>query len=68
MRYVWTTWQALRLEAADLELFPQLEAVFSATGTVKRFARTFLERGIRVASAKAMNAGWSLNFVWDTFH
>ena len=56
LRYVWTTWQAPRFEAADLKLFPQLEAIFSATGTLKRFAKPFLERGIRVASAKAINA------------
>jgi phosphoglycerate dehydrogenase-like enzyme len=56
VRFAWTTWHAPKLSADDLQLLPQLEVVFSATGTVKRFARPFLERGIRVCSAKAMNA------------
>jgi phosphoglycerate dehydrogenase-like enzyme len=56
VRYAWVTWQAPQLTADDLDLLPQLELVLSATGTVKRFARPFLERGIRVCSAKAINA------------
>ena len=56
VRYAWTTWHAPQLTAEDLALLPNLEVVFSATGTVKRFARPFLERGVRVCSAKAMNA------------
>jgi phosphoglycerate dehydrogenase-like enzyme len=56
VRYVWTTWQAPKLTVDEVALLLDLEVVFSATGTVKRFARPFLEQGIRVCSAKAMNA------------
>lgn len=53
---VWTTWNAPKLSVEDLAHFPHLRLVLSATGTVKSFARPFLERGVRVCSAKAANA------------
>jgi len=51
-----STWGMPRLEPAQLDLLPKLEAVFYGAGSVKGFAPPLLERGIVVVSAWAANA------------
>ncbi|VXB09011.1 Phosphoglycerate dehydrogenase [Microbacterium sp. 8M] len=56
-RIMLTGWGAPRIDAAVLDLAPQLEAVVHTAGTVKTFldAEAF-RRGIRVSTAAAANA------------
>lgn len=57
VKYIFSTWG---MEAPDEEqirrLFPSLEAVFYGAGTVQKFARPFLNCGVKVFSAWAANA------------
>ena len=57
VKYIFSTWG---MEAPDEEqirsFFPALEAVFYGAGTVQKFARPFLNCGIKVFSAWAANA------------
>ncbi len=52
---IFSTWGMPRLEAAQLDLLPNLKIVFYAAGSVQGFARPFLERGIQVVSAWQAN-------------
>lgn len=57
VRFIFSTWyMPLFSEREIKELFPDLEAVFYAAGTVKYFAEPFLNAGIRVFSAASANA------------
>lgn len=54
---IFSTWGMSVLTAEEIEAcFPKLECVFYAAGTVQKFARPFIERGIKVYSAWAANA------------
>ncbi len=53
---IFTSWLMPALQSEQLDLLPSLKAVFYAAGTVKKFARPFLERGITVVSAWQANA------------
>ena len=56
VRYLFSTWGMPVFEKDEIrEIFPNLEAVFYAAGSVQRFARPFLELGIPVFSAWAAN-------------
>lgn len=56
LEVVFSTWGMPALTHVDLERLPSLRAVFYAAGTVKGFARPFLERKITVCSAWGANA------------
>lgn len=53
---LFSTWGMPELSAGELDLFPKLQAVFYAAGSVKRFAPPLLDRNILVVSAWAANA------------
>lgn len=56
-RFIFTTWGMEVFTQAEIQaLFPKLEAVFYAAGSVQRFARPFLSNGVRIFSAWAANA------------
>ena len=56
VRFIFSTWGMPIFEKEEIsEIFPNLEAVFYAAGSVQRFARPFLELGIHVFSAWAAN-------------
>ena len=56
VQYVFTTWGMPEWNHAEIEeFFPSLKALFYAAGSVKSFARPFLEKGIRVYSAGVAN-------------
>jgi phosphoglycerate dehydrogenase-like enzyme len=57
VEFFFSTWGAPLLNQGQLEqYFPQLKAVFYAAGSVQRFARPYLERGIRIFCAADANA------------
>ncbi len=57
VRFIFTKWGMTAFSDEEIGLFfPNLEAVFYASGSVKGFAGEFLTRGIRVFSAAAANA------------
>lgn len=56
VRVAFGTWGFPTLTPEELDLLPNLEAVFYGAGSVQYFARPFLERGITVVSAWAANA------------
>ncbi len=56
LEVIFATWGMLVLNETHLDRMPNLKAVFYAAGTVKFFARPFLERGIIVVSCAASNA------------
>ncbi|XHR30454.1 MAG: hydroxyacid dehydrogenase [Chthoniobacteraceae bacterium] len=56
LEVIFSTWKMPRLRPEHLCRLPNLKAVFYAAGTVKAFARPFLERGILVVSAWHANA------------
>ncbi len=56
VRVAFGTWGFPELTSEELDRLPNLEAVFYGAGSVQRFARPFLERGITVVSAWAANA------------
>lgn len=56
-RYIFSRWGMPILTSLEIaQYFPNLEAVFYAAGSVKSFARPFLEKGIKVISATSVNA------------
>ncbi len=55
-RYIFSTWYMPEFTVEEItELFPSLECIFYAAGTVKYFAEPFLKRGVRVFSASKAN-------------
>lgn len=57
VRAIFSTWGMPALDEESIaRLFPRLEAVFYAAGSVQGFARPFLRRGVRVFSAWGANA------------
>ncbi|MBQ3075598.1 MAG: hydroxyacid dehydrogenase [Clostridia bacterium] len=56
VRFIFSTGGMPEFDKEEIaEIFPRLEAVFYAAGSVQRFARPFLESGIQVFSAWAAN-------------
>ena len=53
---IFSTWDMPTLTAAEVERLPALRAVFYAAGSVKEFARPYLERQVTVCSAWGANA------------
>ena len=46
------TWEMPRLSEAELaEYFPNLKLLIYVAGSVQKFARSYLHRGVRIASA-----------------
>jgi phosphoglycerate dehydrogenase-like enzyme len=56
LEVVFATWGAPTLRSDQVARLPALRAFFYAAGTVQSFARPYLERGVRVASAWTANA------------
>lgn len=57
VKYIFTTWGFPTFSQEEIGcIFPSLQCVFYAAGTVQYFARPFLQRGIKVYSAWAANA------------
>ena len=57
VRFIFSTWGMPAFTADEIaRIFPALECVFYAAGTVQHFARPFLSRGVRVFSAWKANA------------
>ncbi len=55
--YAFSTWGMDAYTVEEIrEYFPSLRALFYAAGTVKNFARPFLEAGVRIFSAWGANA------------
>lgn len=55
--YVFSTWGMIAFSEEEIaDVFPSLEAVFYAAGSVQGFARPFIESGVKVFSAWAANA------------
>lgn len=55
--YVFSTWGMPQFSEDEIkDTLPSLKAVFYAAGSVQKFARPFLNRGIKVFSAWAANA------------
>ncbi len=55
--YIFSTWGMPSLAEEEIkESFPNLKAVFYAAGTVKEFAKAFLNCGVRIFSAASANA------------
>ncbi|MGI6238093.1 MAG: hydroxyacid dehydrogenase [Christensenellales bacterium] len=54
---IFSTWGMPRIDSDEIaRLLPNLRALFYAAGSVQRFARPFLARGVRVFSAWQANA------------
>jgi len=54
---IFSTWGMPTFTAEEIDAcFPKLECVFYAAGTVQKFARPFIEKGVKVFSAWAANA------------
>lgn len=57
IKYIFSTWGMPAFSEEEIErYFPCLEAVFYAAGSVQGFAKSFLNKGIKVFSAWAANA------------
>ena len=57
VEFLFSTWGMPSMTAEEIALcFPSLKCVFYAAGTVQKFARPFLEKGVKVFSAWAANA------------
>ncbi len=56
LEVIFSTWGMPKLSKEQLNMLPNLKAVFYAAGSVKGFAVPLLERGITVVSAWAANA------------
>ena len=56
LEVIFSTWGMLPLTDSQLERLPYLRAVFYAAGSVQRFARPFLRRGITLVNAASANA------------
>ncbi len=55
-KFIFSTWgMPVFSEEEIAQLFPKLEAIFYAAGTVQAFARPFLNRGVRIFSAWMAN-------------
>jgi phosphoglycerate dehydrogenase-like enzyme len=55
--FIFSTWGMPEMSCEEIRtIFPSLEAVFYAAGSVQFFARPFLECGVKVFSAWAANA------------
>ena len=55
--YIFSSWGMPVFTAKELkDLFPSLKCIFYAAGTVQKFARPFLKKGVRIFSAWAANA------------
>lgn len=55
--YIFSTWGMIAFSEEEIgDVFPSLEAVFYAAGSVQGFARPFIESGVKVFSAWAANA------------
>lgn len=55
--YIFSTWGMTELTADEIRtLLPNLKAIFYGAGTVQKFARPFLECGVRIFSAWMANA------------
>ena len=55
--YIFSTWGMPEFSEDEIEKYlPSLKAVFYAAGTVQKFARPFLNRGIKIFSSWAANA------------
>ncbi len=52
---IFSTWGMLSLDESTLSKMPRLRAVFYAAGSVQGFACPFLEKGIRVTTARRAN-------------
>lgn len=53
---IFSTWGMPPLTSEEIDQLPNLKSVFYAAGSVKNFARPFLEKGINVSSAISANA------------
>lgn len=54
--FVFSTWGMIAFSETEIkEIFPSLEAVFYAAGSVQGFARPFIDVGVKVFSAWAAN-------------
>lgn len=53
---IFSTWGMPKLTAQQVARMPKLRAVLYAAGSIKAFARPFLEAGVSVCSAVKMNA------------
>lgn len=57
VEFIFSTWGMPSFTNKEIaDCFPQLKCIFYAAGTVKFFARNFLEAGVKVFSAWAANA------------
>ena len=55
--FIFSTWGMAELSAEEIQhIFPKLQCVFYAAGTVQYFASPFLEAGVKIFSAWAANA------------
>jgi phosphoglycerate dehydrogenase-like enzyme len=52
---IFSTWGMLKMDESALSKMPRLKVVFYAAGSVQGFARPFLEKGIRVTTARRAN-------------
>ncbi len=56
LQVIFTCWGIPMLTPEQLDRLPNLRAIFYASGSVKRFAMPYLERGVKVISAWTANA------------
>ena len=56
LEVIFSTWGMPALSADQISRLPRLKAIFYAAGTVKEFAKPFLDAGILVTSAATANA------------
>lgn len=57
VQFIFSTWGMPVFNEEEIaEVFPNLEAIFYAAGTVQAFARPFLRRGVKIFSAWIANA------------
>jgi len=57
VRYIFSTWGMPEFSEEEVEkYFPNLECIFYSAGTVQKFARPFLRRGVKIFSAWMANA------------
>lgn len=58
VKYIFTTWGMMKVNAKSVRTyFPNLKCLFYAAGTVKGFAKPFIQNGVRIFS------GWKANAV-----
>ena len=56
LEVIFTTWRMCELQNEHLDQLPNLKIVFYGAGSVQKFARPFLQRGIKVCSSWRANA------------